>query len=98
MTSENFRILENLGNKVNKCSYKCVQLTLKLYVHSQNATFAFNSTAQTINPSGLTFTVKYSMKDAAEITDNMLKNNYTIEVQALRPHSDTVSEATGEYY
>ena len=36
------------------------------------------------------------MKDAAVITDNMLKNNYTIEVQALRSHSDTVSEATRE--
>ena len=67
-----------------------------MYVYFQDFTFAFNPTAQTVNPSGLTFTVKYSMKDAVEITDNMLKNNYTIEVQALRSHSDTVSEVTGE--
>ena len=64
-----------------------------VYVYFQDVTFAFNPTAQIINPSGLTFTVQYSMKDAAEITDNMLKNNYTIEVQALRSHSDTVSES-----
>ena len=67
----------------------------------QDVTFAFNPTAQTINPSGLTFTVKYSMKDAAEITDNMLQNNYTIEVSALRrSHATTltVSEATKEYF
>ena len=33
------------------------------------------------------------MKDAAEITNNMLKNNYTIEVSALRSHATaTVSE------
>ena len=38
------------------------------------------------------------MKDATEITDNMLKNNYTIEVQALRSHSDTVSDVIGEYF
>ena len=31
------------------------------------------------------------MKYAAEVTDDMLKNNYTIEVQALRSHSDNVS-------
>ena len=36
------------------------------------------------------------MKDIDEITDNMLKNNYTMEVQALRSHSNTVSEAIGE--
>ena len=66
----------------------------------QDVTFAFSPTAQTINPSGLTFTVKYSMKDAAEITDNMLQNNYTIEVSALRSHATTVSvsEATKEYF
>ena len=63
----------------------------------QDFTFAFNPTGQTIKPSNLTFTVKYSMKDATEITDNMLKNNYTIEVQALRSHSDSVSEATGQH-
>ena len=38
------------------------------------------------------------MKDATEISDNMLKNNYTIEVQALRSHSDTVSDVIGEYF
>ena len=38
------------------------------------------------------------MKDAVEITKNMLQNNYTIEVQALRSHSNTVSEATGESF
>ena len=53
--------------------------------------FAFNPTAQTINPSGLKFAVKYNMKaDAVEITDNMLRNNYTIEVSLLRSHSSAV--------
>ena len=56
--------------------------------------FAFNPTARTINPSDLTFAVKYSMKDAARITDNMLKSNYTIEVLALRSHSSSVSDHT----
>ena len=65
----------------------------------QNVTLAFNPTAQTINPSGLTFTVKYSIKGATEPTDEMLKNaNYTIEVQALRSHSNTVSEVTRESF
>ena len=67
-----------------------------LYMYFQDVTFVFKPTAQTVNPSGLTFTVKYSMKDIDEITDNMLKNNYTMEVQALRSHSNTVSEAVGE--
>ena len=67
-----------------------------LYMYFQDVTFVFKPTAQTVNPSDLTFTVKYSMKDVDEITDNMLKNNYTIEVQALRSHSNTVSEAIGE--
>ena len=34
------------------------------------------------------------MKDTAEITDNILKNNYTIEVQVLRKHSHSVSKTT----
>ena len=57
-------------------------------LYFQDAMFAFNPTAQTINPSGLKFAVKYSMKaDAVEITDDMLMNNYTIEVSLLRSHS-----------
>ena len=64
-------------------------------LYFQDALFAFNPTAQTINPSGLKFAVKYSMKaDAVEITDDMLMNNYTIEVSLLRSHSSAaVSEA-----
>ena len=34
------------------------------------------------------------MKDTAEIADNMLKKNYTIEVQVLRKHSHSVSKTT----
>ena len=60
--------------------------------------FAFNPTARTINPSDLTFAVKYSMKDAIEITNNMLKSNYTIEMSALNSHSATVSSVTREYF
>ena len=62
-------------------------------------TFAFNPTAQTINPSGLTLAVKYSMKDTAEITNNMLSNNYTIEVSSVKSHSSAaaVSEAAREH-
>ena len=60
----------------------------------QNVKFAFSPTAHTIKPTNLTLKVKYSMKDTAEITDNMLKNNYTIEVQILRKHSQSVSKTT----
>ena len=60
----------------------------------QNVKFAFSPTAHTIKPTNLTLKVKYSMKDTAEITDNMLKNNYTIEVQILRKHSHHVSKTT----
>ena len=61
--------------------------------------FAFNPTAQTINPSGLKFAVKYSMKaGAVEITDDMLRNNYTIEVSLLRSHSSAVVSETTKTY
>ena len=60
----------------------------------QNVKFAFTPTAHTIKPSNLTLKVIYSMKDTAEITDNMLKKNYTIEVQALRRQSYRVSKTT----
>ena len=94
LTSENFQILESSGNEVlrysNNLSYVLTYL--------QDVTFAFSPTAQTINPSGLMFTVKYSMKDTPEITDNMLKNNYTVEVQTLRSHFTTVSETLGDSF
>jgi len=63
----------------------------------QDVLFAFNPTAQTINPSDLTFSVKYSMKKSAQITDSMLKNNYAIEVSTLT-HSSSVSGSIKEYY
>ena len=37
------------------------------------------------------------MKDATEITDTMLKNNYTIEVQILRERSHSVNETVKCY-
>ena len=60
--------------------------------------FAFNPTAQTIKPSGLKFTVKYSMKNAVEITDSMLRNNHTIEMSLLRSHSSAVVSKTARKY
>ena len=92
-TSEIFHIFDYTNAKVGT-QLSRVQLTFQLNATFQGVKFTFNHTAQAIDPSQSTFAVKYSMKDAAEITDNMLKNNYTIEVQALRSHSHSVSEAT----
>lgn len=57
----------------------------------QNVLLAFNPTVQTINPSDAMFSVKYSIRDATEISDSMVKNNYSIELSPLKTQSSIVS-------
>ena len=95
-TSEICHIFDHSDTKVHRqlANFGRIQLTFWLNVTIQGFKITFNHTAQAIDPSDLTFAVKYAMKNATEITDNMLKNNYTIEVQALRSHYHSVSEVT----